>query len=320
MNEIDVKTPATDTATDTTTDTGTQRHQLLTDGGALSYLEWPAGRGKPPLHFAHANGFNGLTYRHLLAPLSADFHVHAWDARGHGKSTATADPAHLESWRVYVGDLVHLLENLARDSGGPILLAGHSMGGTTSLAVAARRPDLVSGVLFLDPVMPPPFMAWMVKLTSLLGLPVEPNRLAAGAAKRRSLWPSRAAMFEAYHGRGAFRTWPDAMVRDYIEGGTQEGIDAMVELTCAPAWEAANFKGPRFNVWRSLWRLQVPFSLLYAQEGSTCRDEGAAWFRRHDRRATVRRIDASTHFLPMECPDIVKTEVLSLHQRAKSSR
>ena len=41
-----------------------RKSAALTDG-AVSYLEWD-GDG-PALHFAHANGFNALTYRTLLA-------------------------------------------------------------------------------------------------------------------------------------------------------------------------------------------------------------------------------------------------------------
>ncbi|NBU26863.1 MAG: hypothetical protein EBS42_01200, partial [Caulobacteraceae bacterium] len=39
------------------------------------------------LVFAHANGFNALTYRHLLAPVAAaGFRILAIDQRGHGRS------------------------------------------------------------------------------------------------------------------------------------------------------------------------------------------------------------------------------------------
>ncbi len=40
------------------------RRDLPLPDGAISFLEWGAGEpGKAPLHFAHANGFNGFTYR-----------------------------------------------------------------------------------------------------------------------------------------------------------------------------------------------------------------------------------------------------------------
>lgn len=58
------------------------RRELALTGGAISYLEWDDGTGKPPLHFAHANGFNGATYQQLLGPLADTFHIRAWDARG----------------------------------------------------------------------------------------------------------------------------------------------------------------------------------------------------------------------------------------------
>ena len=59
------------------------RRELPQPQGAISYLEWGADDPhKTPLHFAHANGFNGQTYSRILSGLSDRFHIRAWDARG----------------------------------------------------------------------------------------------------------------------------------------------------------------------------------------------------------------------------------------------
>ena len=56
-------------------------------GGAMAALEFgPAGR-PVDIVFSHANGFNALTYRTILAPLAADLRILAIDLRGHGAST-----------------------------------------------------------------------------------------------------------------------------------------------------------------------------------------------------------------------------------------
>jgi hypothetical protein len=39
---------------------------------------------------------------------------------------------------------------------GPVVLVGNSMGGAISILLAARNPDLVSGLVLLDPALPPP--------------------------------------------------------------------------------------------------------------------------------------------------------------------
>src|SRR5687768_14473986 len=59
-------------------------------GGTVEALELgPAGRPYDVV-FSHANGFNALTYRTILAPLAADLRILAYDLRGHGASTLPA--------------------------------------------------------------------------------------------------------------------------------------------------------------------------------------------------------------------------------------
>ena len=101
------------------------------------------------VHFAHATGFNAETYRGLLDDLHASLDVYLMDARGHGRSTAVADPKRLRSWRPYREDLEAFVETLRQ----PLVLAGHSMGATVSLELAAARPNLVKGLVLIDPVI-----------------------------------------------------------------------------------------------------------------------------------------------------------------------
>ena len=120
-----------------------QRTNLATSRGEFSVLRWDAaGRSAPLLHFAHANGFNAQTYVRLLGPLSERFRIVAWDARGHGLTNASADPAMLgRDWSVYVDDLCAVVETL----GEPLVLAGHSLGAVVSMELAASGHDLVQG-------------------------------------------------------------------------------------------------------------------------------------------------------------------------------
>jgi len=288
--------------------------------GAQSFLEWKSKPGLPALHFAHANGFNGLTYRRLLAPLAEHFHVHAWDARGHGQTTLTADPATQTGWNRYSKDLIALLEVLAEENGGPILLAGHSMGGTTSILAAARRPDLVRGLILIDPVLiqrhQTRLLGWMRKL----GIGLGPHDLATSAERRRSVFPDRQTIVEKYTGRGAFKTWPTEMIEDYVDGGTRDLETGEVELSCAPAWEAANFRGHRHDTFAAISKVTCPISLLYAGIGSTCRGDAPQIIGRRDRRATILRVGTATHFLPMEYPEIVRREIGALEARISAQK
>ena len=41
-------------------------------------------------------------------------------------------------------------------TGGPVILAGNSMGGLISIMQAAAAPDTVRGLVLIDPALPPP--------------------------------------------------------------------------------------------------------------------------------------------------------------------
>jgi pimeloyl-ACP methyl ester carboxylesterase len=293
------------------------RRSLPLPDGAISYLEWgDDDPGKTPIHFAHANGFNGMTYAPLLSTLADEFHVRAWDARGHGETTLPADPAKHRNWYVYRDDLIAMAEDFAKTTGRKIILAGHSMGGAASVMAAAARPDLVRGLVLIDPVMIPSSARAIMRISRLIGMGGNP--LADGAEKRRAIFPDRQTMVERYTGRGAFRTWPRDFVEDYVTGGTKVLEDGQVELLCAPAWEAANFRAQGHNIAKSVRNLHVPFALLYAEHGSTCRPPFPMLLKRRDPKAHVAQVPGSTHFLPMEFPKLVAEEIRAFRDRLEA--
>lgn len=76
----------------------------------------------------------------LLATSPVPLRVLSYDHRGHGSS----DPAPTGTATIeqIADDLAELIE--ARVPTGPVVLAGHSMGGMTIMALAERHPDLVA--------------------------------------------------------------------------------------------------------------------------------------------------------------------------------
>jgi pimeloyl-ACP methyl ester carboxylesterase len=94
--------------------------------------------------FLHATGFNAITYQSLLEPLGGQMHVAAIDIRGHGRTKLPANPRRLRSWNRFRDDVIQVLEQIAPTGA---VLGGHSMGATVSLLVAAKRPDLVRGLM-----------------------------------------------------------------------------------------------------------------------------------------------------------------------------
>ncbi len=279
------------------------RRVLTHARGSHSCLVWDGpSPDAPVLHFAHANGFNAGTYCRLLAPLAAHATIYACDMRGHGQTHMPADPKTHRSWILYRDDLVALLEVISQETGGrALVLSGHSMGGTTSVLATLARPDLVRRLVLLDPVMVPRRTIQWHRFLSLFGRSPTPPPIALGAEKRRAVFSDREAMVERYHGRGAFTTWPRGFVEDYVTHGTKDRPDGQVELACAPAWEAANFRvASAHDFWPNLKTLTCPVTVLRGTIGSTCAEPQAQAFVARVPQTEDQAVEGATHFLPMD--------------------
>jgi pimeloyl-ACP methyl ester carboxylesterase len=96
----------------------------------------------PDLLLLHGGGDNIETWREFAPLLRRDFHIWAYDARGHGRCLAP-DAASVDAM---VEDVIDVATRLDRP-----LAVGHSMGGVNAL-LAAGRSDRLRGVVALDGV------------------------------------------------------------------------------------------------------------------------------------------------------------------------
>jgi pimeloyl-ACP methyl ester carboxylesterase len=261
-------------------------------GDRMAAIEFGSSEMPVEVVFAHANGLNALSYRHVLAPLATRTRLVAFDHRGHGRTTLPALPPKRSDWSDLTGDLVALLDRIAEK---PVLLVGHSMGGATALLASLQRPALVRGVLLLDPVIHSALPPWR-----------KPPPIAAAALRRRVNFPSRSAAVQAYIGRGAFKTWPLPCLEDYASDGFRDLSDESVELSCSPDWEASSFMATAHDDWKELTRVNRPVRILRAEEGSVTYLPNEI-----GRLIEVTTVTGTTHFLPFERPDMVRSEIIS---------
>ncbi len=89
---------------------------------------------------------HGRRWHSLASPYLDDVGMLAPDLIGHGRSPYAAP------WTIdaNVAALATLVEN---EAAGPVVVVGHSFGGAIALHLAAQCPDLVSGVVLLDPAV-----------------------------------------------------------------------------------------------------------------------------------------------------------------------
>lgn len=266
--------------------------------GEMAVLDFGDPNRSVDMIFVHATGFNAMTYRSLLAPLANRFRIWAPDLRGHGRSTLPTPPGWKRSWHDHRDDLTALLDAL---DGPPVVMAGHSMGATSSLLAAAKRPDKVRELALLDPVI------WSRLAVLALNLPLLRRSarkipLAQNARKRRPRFDTVEAAFRAYHGRGAFKGWPDAMLADYLADGLATDADGVV-LTCAPEWESANYAAQAHNPWLALGRIHGPVRILKAETHTTCFVPDHAFGMAH---VQARTLAGANHFFPMLMQDAAR--------------
>jgi pimeloyl-ACP methyl ester carboxylesterase len=267
-------------------------------GGAMALLDFGPPERPVDIVFSHANGFNARTYRTILSPLAAELRILAIDLRGHGATELPAVVEGREGWGEFQGDLLALLQ---REAAGPVVLAGHSMGGTSSLLAAAAAPERVRALALLDPVL-----IHTPGRRSEEDPGVADSPLVQGALRRRADFASKAAAVDAYRGRGAFRTWSDAQLVDYVEAGFGETASSEVTLACRPEWEASNFRSHNYDPWAAFAATRCPIHILRAAEGSTARLDERLPELRATGRITVETVPGTTHFLPMERPELVR--------------
>lgn len=95
-----------------------------------------------PVVLVHGLFGQGRNLGALARRLAQGRRVVTVDLRNHGESPWDAD----HSYPAVAADLSELIEDL----GGPVDLAGHSMGGKTSMVVALTRPELIRKLAIMD--------------------------------------------------------------------------------------------------------------------------------------------------------------------------
>lgn len=121
--------------------------------GPTHLLDFGGPQDAPVLLLVH--GLGGAAWNWLaLAPLLRD-HVRlmAVDLAGHGLSPAAGRAT-------TVGANRRLVDRFIRDiAGEPVILVGNSMGGMISILEASAAPDLVRGLVLVDPALPRPLLS-----------------------------------------------------------------------------------------------------------------------------------------------------------------
>ncbi len=237
------------------------------------------GRG-PVLLFLHHFGGAGRSWRAVVDRLSNDYRCIAPDLPGFGSIADHPGPFTLSASADWI---VRLTERLAL---GEYRLVGHSMGGKIALAVAARRPSGLRGLILLAPSPPTP----------------EP----IGDADRARLlqgWGNRAAMAAVLE---------KIVVRPLSLSDREQQLADML-ATSRAAWEAWLNHGSREDISGMLDQISSPINIV---SGDGDRTISSHVLRREllplVPTATLEMVRRAGHLLPIEARD----EVVAIIERS----
>lgn len=242
--------------------------------GVRTYYE-ESGSG-PPLVLVHGLGGSTALWSKVAPALAEELRVVAYDLRGSGRTPATGATTLDE----LVGDLHRLVDRLAL---APVLVMGHSIGGSVALAHAAAHPEQVRAV---------------VGVGALSGLP------DAGRDGMRA----RAETVEASGMEAVAETVAtNGMAPSFREAHTEElrAFVSLLEANDPAGYSALCRVVADVDIAATLERIAAPVLLVVgALDAVVPLDANAANAARiPDARAVV--VDDSAHLLPWEKPGVL---------------
>ena len=261
-------------------------------------------KNSPEIYFSHANGFNAMAYSSLLKKVKKKYQITSYDMRGHGKTTLLADHDQMNSWLIYKDDLEQILDIKKT----PSVLIGHSMGGTASLLLAYARPDLVSQVILIDPVILSYSYRIIYKFLQNAGL-MKIHPMVRGALMRRNAWDNQNEAIEYFEKKKLFRNISKNVIKDYVTDGLKKNIDQKYELCCHPEWEAANFRLSPDEIGFNLKKSNVPIKLILPPNSYVCNKKSQKKLERLMPNIEIVYIKNTSHMLPLEKFEAVSDEI-----------
>lgn len=212
---------------------------------------------QPILHFAHANGFPGQSYRVLLEPLQSQWQVKVLDRLGHQPNF----PVH-SNWQALADELLNHLETSCGNK--PVVGLGHSLGGVVTYMAALKAPERFTRIILLDPPLLTGMDSLGLKLAKRFGFidKITPAGITKG---RRSHWPDATTAISYFASKRLFKNFHPQALQDYIEFGTEPCTRGGIQLRFNPAVELAIFRHLADNLTGSHRKLKVPASIILGE-------------------------------------------------------
>jgi 2-(acetamidomethylene)succinate hydrolase len=255
-----------------------------------------SGSGRPVV-LLHGVTANACVWDPVASRLAESLRVIAVDQRGHGRTGPATDGDY--SAAAFARDVAMLADVL----GGPVIVAGHSLGSRNAIEAAARYPASVAAVAAIDFT---PFIG-----TGVLG--GVRDRVARGDRRFATLDEVRAYLRERYP-----LLPPDAIERRARYGFHQVAGGAYRPLADPEAMLAAT-AGLSEDLAPALSAMTAPAVLVRGAQSTLVSPE--AWRRTRELRPDLPAVEIASadHYVPEERPDDVADIILRLAGRTERS-
>lgn len=246
---------------------------------------------KVALHFAHANGFPVGSYQQIFKQLPDDFEFFGKEKFAHSPDFPV---------NANLGNLVEeLIAHLQSDIARPIYLVGHSMGALISFMAACERPDLVKGLIMLDPPIASGLARQVFKL--LKYTPLIDKFSPAGKTKVRcQSWPLGTDLIAYFKARALFKDFKTECIEDYVTSAIDER-DGQLQLNFDAQIEASIYRNVPHNINRYYSRLKVPSLLVTGSNSDVCIPAYLSSFVKRTQ-MEHQQVSETGHMFPMEKP------------------
>jgi pimeloyl-ACP methyl ester carboxylesterase len=245
-------------------------------GAPLLWHEHAGAPGAPLVALVHGSMDRSAGLLKLSRRLDGHAHVLRYDRRGYGRSRPHPGPFGMVH---QADDLEHLM------AGRRGVVMGHSYGGNVALALAARRPDLVAGVVVYE--TPLSWLEWWPGTTAG-GTALATQGDAADAAER---FMRRLVGDEKWE-----RLPPGTRAARREEGVAMVG--ELTDLREHAAWRPED--------------VAVPVVAVHGEHGAAHHRDAMAYLASTLADCRVVRIEGARHFGPNSHPDAVAAVVLDL--------
>lgn len=272
--------------------------QLRDDDGECAALHDLGGEG-PPLLLTHGNGLDTGIWATVVPHLRGTFRCYGLDFRGHGASHQAHERIDVaRHW--FVGEVLAAVDAIG---GGPVVAAGHSLGGATLVRTEQQHPGTLRACWAFEPVLVP----------ATLDTAPPPSGLIEASRRRRLVFASVDEAVERFRSKPPFAGCEEAAVRAYVTIGSVALPDGTIRLTCSGETEASIYESNErldFAAFRAVSCPTVVAAGAAIAKGNELPPMLAPLVAEALGDGRLETLDGVTHFAPMEAGERVARSIL----------